>query len=80
MKRYSYLRQFAPTLLEHLPVDLEPTGSPALLDALAILRDLNTTGRRALPEELPDPVSPSACALLWGPTAPPIAVPTNVPS
>ena len=24
MKRYSYLRQFAPTLLEHLPVDLEP--------------------------------------------------------
>ena len=53
MKRYSYLRQFAPTLLEHLPVDLEPTGSPALLDALGILRDLNTTGRRALPEELP---------------------------
>ena len=53
MKRYSYLRQFAPTLLEHLPVDLEPTGSPALLDALAILRDLNTTGHRTLPEELP---------------------------
>jgi len=53
MKRYGYLRQFAPTLLEHLPVDLEPTGSPALLDALDILRDLNTTGRRTLPEELP---------------------------
>src|SRR5256884_143219 len=53
MKRYSYLRQFAPTLLEHLPVELEPTGSPALLDAVALLRDLNTTGRRTLPEELP---------------------------
>jgi TnpA family transposase len=53
MKRYSYLRQFAPTLLAHLPVDLEPTGSPALLDALTMLRDLNTTGRRTLPEELP---------------------------
>ena len=80
MKRYSYLRQFAPTLLEHLPVDLEPTGSPALLDALALLRDLNTTGQRTLPEEVPWPASPSACALLWGPMAPPSAVPTNVPS
>jgi hypothetical protein len=58
MKRYSYLRQFAPTLLDHLPVDLEPTGSPALLDALALLRDLNTTGRRTLPEELPDTCLP----------------------
>ena len=58
MKRYSYLRQFAPTLLEHLPVDLEPTGSPALLDALALLRDLNTTGRRTLPEEIPDTCLP----------------------
>jgi hypothetical protein len=58
MKRYSYLRQFAPTLLDHLPVDLEPTGSPALLDALALLRDLNTTGRRTLPAELPDTCLP----------------------
>jgi hypothetical protein len=50
LKRYSYLRQFTPTLLDHLTVDLEPTGSPALLEALAILRDLNATGRRALPD------------------------------
>jgi hypothetical protein len=53
MKRYSYLRQFAPSLLDHLTVDLEPTGSPALLEALTILRELNTTGRRTLPEDLP---------------------------
>jgi len=53
MKRYSYLRQFAPSLLDHLTVDLEPTGSPALLEALTILRDLNRTGRRTLPAELP---------------------------
>jgi hypothetical protein len=58
MKRYSYLRQFAPTLLEHLPVELEPTGSPALLDAVALLRDLNTTGRRTLPEQPPDTCLP----------------------
>ena len=53
MKRYSYLRQFAPSLLDHLSVALEPTGSPALLEALAILRELNATGRRTLPEDLP---------------------------
>jgi uncharacterized protein DUF4158 len=53
MKRYSYLRQFAPSLLDHLAVDLELTGSPALLEALTILRNLNTAGRRTLPEDLP---------------------------
>src|SRR5262249_44624239 len=53
MKRSSSLRQGAPTLLEQLPVELEPTGAPALLDALHILRALQTTGRRTLPEELP---------------------------
>src|SRR4030095_3595396 len=31
----------------------EATGSPALLEAVEILRDLNTTGRRTLPEDLP---------------------------
>ena len=66
MKRYSYLRQFAPTLLDHLPVDLEPTGSPALLDALALLRDLNTTGRRTLPEELPDTCLPKSLRAFVG--------------
>src|SRR5215471_12842961 len=53
MQRYSYFRQFAPQLLDRLPIALEPTGSPALLEAVALLRDLNTTGQRALPEELP---------------------------
>jgi hypothetical protein len=53
MKRYSYLRQFAPELLAHLPVALESTGSPALLEAVNVLRELNTTGRRTLPDEAP---------------------------
>jgi TnpA family transposase len=53
MKRYRYFRQFAPSLLAHLPVALEATGSPALLEAVELLRDLNTTGHRSLPEELP---------------------------
>jgi hypothetical protein len=53
MKRSSYFRQFAPQLLDRLPIALEPTGSPALLEAVALLRHLNTTGQRALPAELP---------------------------
>ena len=53
MKRYSYWRQFAPHLLSHLTFNLEPTGSPALLEALDVLRDLNATGRRKLPDDLP---------------------------
>src|SRR5439155_17964853 len=53
LKRYSYFRQFAPQLLDRLRIALEPTGSPALLEAVALLRDLNTTGQRTLPEEPP---------------------------
>jgi hypothetical protein len=53
MKRSSDLRQCAPRLLDHLAVDLEPTGSPALREALTILRHLNTMGRRTRPEDLP---------------------------
>lgn len=53
MRRYGYLRQFVPSLLDHLPVHLEDTGSPELLDALAILRDLNASGQRKLPETTP---------------------------
>jgi hypothetical protein len=52
MKRYSYWRQFAPYLLDHLTFGLEPTGSAALLEAIEVLRDLNATGRRKLPEDL----------------------------
>jgi TnpA family transposase len=52
MKRYSYWRQFAPDLLDHLTFNLEPTGSPALLEAVEVLRELNATGRRKLPEDL----------------------------
>jgi TnpA family transposase len=53
MKRYSYWRQFAPSLLDHLPIDEEATGASALLDALAILRALNASGQRKVPEDAP---------------------------
>ena len=53
MKRYSYWRQFAPHLLDPLTFNLEPTGSSVLLEAVEVLRELNATGRRKLPEDPP---------------------------
>jgi hypothetical protein len=79
LKRYSYFRQFAPSLLAHLPVALEATGSPALLEAVEILRDLNTTGQRTLPEDLPLGCVPNASGPWLAPMVPAIAVPMNVP-
>jgi len=54
-------------VLDHRPVDLESPGSPALLDALAILRDLQTTGRRPLPDALPAMGRPQCRRTLVGP-------------
>jgi TnpA family transposase len=51
-ERYSNVRRFAPLLLAHF----EFHGAPAaaeLLQALALLRDLNASGKRTLPEYVP---------------------------
>jgi hypothetical protein len=50
--RYSSVRRFAPLLLAHF----EFQGAPAaveLLQALDLLRDLNASGKRTLPEDVP---------------------------
>lgn len=50
--RYSSVRRFAPLLLAHF----EFQGAPAaaeLLQALALLHDLNVSGKRTLPEDIP---------------------------
>lgn len=47
--RSSSLRQFAPRLLAPLPVALETTGTPALLKAVALVRDLHASGQRPHP-------------------------------
>lgn len=51
-KRYSYLRQFIPTFLNALPLDgnAETTG---LREAIEILRDLNESGKRRIPDGAP---------------------------
>ena len=51
-KRYSYLRQFIPTFLNALPLDgnAETAG---LREAIGILRDLNESGKRKIPDDAP---------------------------
>jgi hypothetical protein len=67
MQRDSYFRPLAPRLLAHLPVALEATGSPALLAAVEVLRDLKTTGHRPLPEDLPRGCVPKRLRPFVGP-------------
>ena len=50
--RYSYLRQYVPQLLGKLPIEAT-AGGQALLAALCLLKELNATGKRALPAEAP---------------------------
>ena len=52
--RYATLRRFAPTFLEHVRLKAGTGGAP-LLKSLAILRDLNRTGRREIPADAPLP-------------------------
>ncbi len=50
--RYSYLRQFIPPFLDSLPLDgnAETAG---LREAIGILRDLNESGKRRIPDDAP---------------------------
>ncbi len=50
--RYSYLRQFTPEFLDALPFRSNRAGA-AILEAVAVLRDLNARGQRRLPQETP---------------------------
>ena len=52
--RYATLRRFAPTFLEHVRFKAGTGGAP-LLKSLAILRELNRTGRREIPADAPLP-------------------------
>ncbi len=51
-KGYSYLRQFIPTFLNSLPLEgnAETAG---LREAIGILRDLNDSGKRRIPDDAP---------------------------
>ena len=51
-ERYSTVRKFAPLLLAHFEFHAVPAASE-LLQALDLLRDLNASGKRTLPEDVP---------------------------
>lgn len=51
-ERYSSLRKFAPLLLAHFEFHAAPAAAE-LLQALDLLRDLNASGKRTLPEHVP---------------------------
>lgn len=52
-QRFSYIRQFAPTLMEHLQLEGAETGNTTLLQAVDLLRELNEQGKRKLPQDAP---------------------------
>ncbi len=57
-ERYAYLRAFVPAVIAALPLASGPTAR-SLLDAVEILRDLNATGRRRVPDDAPSDFVPA---------------------
>ena len=53
VKRFPYLRQFAPSLLKHLQFQSENDESTSLLEGIQLLQQLNDENRRKLPEDAP---------------------------
>lgn len=53
VKRFAYLRQFAPELLKHLQFRSATEESTSLLEAIDLLRQLNEENKRKLPEDAP---------------------------
>lgn len=69
--RYGALRRFVPTFLEHIRFRAGTGGAP-LLKALEILRDLNLSGRREIPDDAPMPFASKHWKALVKPVGGPI--------
>lgn len=52
-QRFSYLRQFAPALLQRLEFQLESGVQSTLVEAVQLLRELNEANKRKLPDDAP---------------------------
>lgn len=52
MRRFSYLRQFAPSLLDRLPLESDSAKNESLLGAIDLLRQMNTDGKRKIPDDV----------------------------
>ena len=53
VKRFPYLRQFAPALLRHLRFQSENDSSASLLEAIQLLQKMNDENKRKLPDDAP---------------------------
>jgi TnpA family transposase len=53
VNRFSYLRQFSPSFLEHLSFKLEPEGNDSIIKAIEILRKANYNKTRRIPKQAP---------------------------
>ena len=53
INRFHYLRQFTPSLLEHLAFEVEAKGNGSLIQAIDIMRELNRDKKRKIPSEAP---------------------------
>ena len=60
VQRFTYLRQFAPTLLQTLQFRLEDGVQSSIVDALHLLQTMNAENRRRLPDEVPLDFIPKA--------------------
>lgn len=53
VERFSYLRQFSPSLIEHLQFEAKGERSKQLLKAVDLLQELNQQQKRKLPDNAP---------------------------
>lgn len=52
-RRFYYLRQFTPALLEHIDCQAEDGARSSLVEAVDLQRELNATNKRKLPADVP---------------------------
>ncbi len=53
VKRFSYIRQFFPSLLKYIQLQSECDGSSSLFNAIDILQEINDNNKRKLPDDVP---------------------------
>ena len=53
VKRFSYIRQFSKDFLEHVEFSSPQGKDSSLLNAVSILKEMNRSGKRKLPDETP---------------------------
>lgn len=53
LKKYNYLRQFTPSFIEAVDLELEPGINSDVVEAISCLKDMNRKNKRSLPRSIP---------------------------